>query len=69
MNVFVRNHLKEVCHQKNMTIKELAERAEISRWMLSRADMNLRLENIAKVLAVLNCKFEDVFEIVILNDL
>lgn len=51
-----------------MTISHLAEEAGISRQQFFRDTINFRLENIAAILTVLNCKFEDVFQIIRFDD-
>ena len=68
VNVVVRDRIKEVCKEKNMTISHLAEEAGISRQQFFRDTINFRLENIAAILTVLNCKFEDVFQIIRFDD-
>lgn len=68
MNLFVRSKIKDVCNEKNMTLAELGRQAEVTRWMLSRPDANFRLDTIARIITALDCKFEDAFEIVVIND-
>lgn len=68
MNVFVKNKLKDVCHEKGMSLRDLAKITGISRSQFSLPDMNLRLNNIALVLTALDCKFEDIFQIVDLSE-
>ena len=68
INIFVKDHIKETCKKKNITMTELAEQAGISRQAFYRGYTNFRLENIAAILTVLDSKFEDVFEIVNLGE-
>lgn len=63
--VIVRNHLKEYCHKNNMTLKQLCDVTGISVAQIYKGqDINFRLDNVAKILDALQCKFEDVFEII-----
>lgn len=64
INLYVKNRIKELCNEKNMTLRELSRMTGISHQQFSREFVNLRLENVAKVLVALDSKFEDVFEIV-----
>ena len=67
VNIFVRDRIKEICKEKNMTVTHLAEEAGISRQQFFRDSVNFRLDNVAAILTVLDCKFEDAFEIVRLD--
>ncbi|MBQ6504300.1 MAG: hypothetical protein IJI57_10350 [Flexilinea sp.] len=44
-------------------------RTGVSYQQFSRDNINLRLDNVALVLTALNCKFEEVFEIVVLPEI
>ena len=67
-NIMIKDHVREICNQKNMTLTELAEKIGMSRQQFYRAVRNYRLDNVCQILAELDCKFEDAFEIIILND-
>ena len=69
VNVLVRDRIKEVCKEKNMSVSRLAEEAGISRQQFFRDSVNFRLDNVAAILTVLDCKFEDVFQIIRFDDL
>ena len=68
INLYVRNKIKELCHEKNMSLRDLSRKTGISHQQFSRDSVNLRLENVAKVMVALDCKFDDVFEIVRFDD-
>jgi len=68
VNVYVRDRIKEKCKEKNMSVSQLAEAAGISRQQFFRDSVNFRLNNIAAILTVLDCKFEDVFQIIRFDD-
>ena len=68
MNVIVTNKLKDVCHDKGMSLRELSKVTGISRYQFSRPDMNLTTNNIALILTALHCKFEDIFQITDLSE-
>jgi len=68
VSVIVRDKIKEKCKEKNMSISHLAEEAGISRQQFFRDSVNFRLDNVAAILTVLDCKFEDVFEIIRFDD-
>lgn len=62
--VLVRNHIKEYCHKNNVTMKQLCDKTGISTAQMYKGqEINFRLDNIAKILDALDCKFEDIFEI------
>ena len=68
VKILVRSRIKEICKEKNMTISQLAEESGISRQQFFRGSVNFRLDNVAAILTVLDCKFEDVFPIINLDD-
>ena len=68
MNIYVRNRIKEICNEKNMTLRELSRLTGISHQQFSRDVINLRLENVAKVMIALDKSFDDIFEIVNFDD-
>lgn len=69
ISLIVKSHLKDICHERNITYRELSRQTGISHQQFSRDDINLRLENVALVLTALDCKFEDVFEIIRFDDI
>lgn len=69
INLFVKSHLKDICQEKNISYRELSRRTGVSYQQFSRDNINLRLDNVALVLTALNCKFEEVFEIVVLPEI
>ena len=69
VNVLVKDRIKEVCKEKNMSVSQLAKEAGISRQQFFRDSVNFRLDNVAAILTVLDCKFEDVFQIIRFDDL
>ena len=68
ISLMVRNKIKELCHEKNMSLRDLSRITGIAHQQFSRDVVNLRLENVAKVLVALDVKFEDCFEIIRFND-
>jgi len=68
MNLVVRNKIKELCHEKNMSLRELSRITGIAYQQFSRDFVNLRLENVAKVITALDVKFEDCFQIIVIDD-
>ena len=67
MNLIVRNKIKELCHEKNMSLRDLSRITGVSHQQFSRDFVNLRLENVAKVITALDCKFDDCFQIIVLD--
>ena len=64
VNIYVRDKIKEKCKEKNMSVAQLAEETGISRQQFFRGSVNFRLQNVGAILTVLDCKFEDVFDII-----
>lgn len=62
-NIVVKDHLTEICRDRGISIAELCRRTGLNRAGVYRRN-NFSLTNICKMLVVLNCKFEDLFEIV-----
>lgn len=68
VNIYVRPRIKEKCKEKNMSIAKLAEEAGISRQQFFRDNINFTLKNVGAILTVLDCKFEDCFDIIRFDD-
>ena len=58
----VHDHLLERCRERKISLAELSRRTGIDKTGLSKRN-NFTLRNICKMLIVLDCKFEDLFEI------
>ena len=65
--VKVNQHLKQYCRDRNISIVELANKAGLQMSGLYQ-EKNFTLETVAKLLTALDCKFEDIFEIVVEDD-
>ncbi len=63
VNVEIKDHLTEKCRERNISLAELCRQIGMEKAGVYRRN-NFRLSNIAKILTVLDCKFEDVFEII-----
>lgn len=63
VNVEIKDHLTEKCRERNISLAELCRQIGMEKTGVYRRN-NFRLSNIAKILTVLDCKFEDVFEII-----
>lgn len=62
-NIKVRNKIKEYCKERNITLRQLAEISGVSAQSLyQRKDHTIT--NVCKIMAALDCKFEDLFEII-----
>ena len=63
---YVRNKLEKVLKEKGITKREFAKMIGMQRTYLQKNDMqnNYSLNNIAAMMIALDCKFEDLFEIV-----
>ena len=59
----IQDHLTERCRDKNISIAELARQTGIDYTGICKRN-NFRLRNICKMLIILDCKFEDLFEII-----
>jgi len=59
----VHNHLKEMCSERGISVAELSRQAGMEVAGIYRGN-NYTLNTIAKFLIILDCKFEDLFEIV-----
>lgn len=59
----IQDHLIERCRERNISLAELSRKTGIDYTGLSKRN-NFTLRNICKMLIVLDCKFEDLFEIV-----
>ena len=67
IEVVVKQHLKEYCKAHGMTITELGEITGLQRQGLYKKK-NFTLTTVGKILTALDCKFEDLFEIVVIED-
>ena len=68
INLFVRNKIKEVCQQKNMTLRELSELTGIGEHTIYNLQgRNLRIENAARIMVALDASFDELFEVVVLS--
>lgn len=63
INIEIKDHLTEKCQERNISLGELSRQVGMEKSGIYRRN-NFRLSNIAKILTVLDCKFEDVFEII-----
>lgn len=59
----IKDHLIEKCRERNITLAELARLAGMDYTGVSKRN-NFTLKNICKMLLILDCKFEDLFEII-----
>ena len=59
----VTDHLIDKCRERNISLAELSRQTGIDYTGLSKRN-NFTLRNICKMLIVLDCKFEDLFEII-----
>ena len=65
--VEVKQHLKQYCKAHGMTIKELGDITGLQKVGLYK-EKNFTLTTVGKILTALDCKFEDLFEIVVIED-
>ena len=63
INIKVEDHLTEICRERNITIAELCRQIGMDPGGVYRRN-NFTLMNICKILHVLDCRFEDLFEII-----
>lgn len=63
INVEVRSKLKEYCRSRNLSLRDLSELSGIDTTTLYKRG-NPTVKTIGILLVALNCKFEDIFEIV-----
>jgi len=59
----IQDHLIEKCRERNISLAELSRRTGIDYTGLSKRN-NFSLRNVCKMLIVLDCQFEDLFEII-----
>lgn len=59
----IQDHLIDKCRERNISLAELSRQTGIDYTGLSKRN-NFTLRNICKMLIVLDCKFEDLFEII-----
>ena len=63
IDIEIKDHLTEKCRERNISLAELCRQIGMEPAGVYRRN-NFRLANIAKMLTVLDCKFEDLFEII-----
>lgn len=63
INVIVKSKLKEYCRSRKISMRELSELTGVSQPALYKRG-NPTLQTIGAILIALNCKFEDIFEII-----
>ena len=61
--VIVKSKLKEYCRSRKISLQQLSELTGISAAGLYKRG-NPKLETIGTILVALDCKFEDIFEII-----
>lgn len=66
INVEVRSKLKEYCRSRKMSLRDLSELSGIDTATLYKRG-NPTLKTIGILLVVLDCKFEDIFDVVVLK--
>ena len=67
IEVEVKQHLKQYCKAHGMPITELAEITGLQGQGIYQ-EKNFTLNTVGKILTALDCKFEDLFEIVVIKD-
>lgn len=63
INVEVRSKLKEYCRSRKLSLRDVSEMSGLDTATLYKRG-NPTLKTIGILLVALNCKFEDIFEIV-----
>lgn len=59
----VRNKIKEYCRSRKITLRELSQMSGVSEESIYHKK-NYSIKIVCKLIAALDCKFEDLFEIV-----
>ena len=59
----VRNKIKDFCKSRNISMKELSQMSGISKDSLYHKK-NFTLTTVCKLMVALDCKFDDLFEII-----
>ena len=62
-NFVIKDHLIDKCRERNISLAELSRQTGIDYTGLSKRN-NFTLKNICKMMIVLDCRFEDLFEII-----
>lgn len=63
INFDIQDHLLDKCRERNISLAELSRQTGIDYTGLCKRN-NFTLKNICKMMIVLDCRFEDLFEIV-----
>ena len=63
INFDIQDHLLDKCRERNISMAELSRQTGIDYTGLCKRN-NFTLKNICKMMIVLDCRFEDLFEIV-----
>ena len=63
INFVIQDHLIDKCRERNISLAELSRQTGIDYTGLCKRN-NFTLKNICKMMIVLDCRFEDLFEIV-----
>lgn len=63
MNVQVKSKLKEYCKSRKISLQELSKMTGLSAAALYKRE-NYTADTIGKILAALECRFEDIYEII-----
>ena len=62
-NIYVKSNVKAYCRTRKISMRQLSEMTGMSAACLYKRD-NPNLQTIGKIMTALNCKFEDLFEII-----
>lgn len=66
INLIVKNRIKEICQQKNMTLRELSQLTGIGEHTIYNLNgRNLRIENAARIMVALDVSFDELFEVIV----
>lgn len=62
-NIVIKNKLMEYCRSRKISLRELSRQSGINYDTLNNRD-NPTLKTIAAIMTTLDCRFEDLFEII-----
>lgn len=62
-DIVIKDKLMQYCRSKNISLRELSRQSGVNYDTLNNRD-NPTLKTIAAIITTLNCKFEDLFEII-----
>ena len=65
-DIVIKDKLIQYCRSKNISLRELSRQSGITYDTLNRRD-NPTLKTIAAIMITLDCKFEDLFEILVIE--